>query len=57
MGAGFGLKWDYQGWGIAGMVAWKVGQNPLYSSTGQPVNTDGTTTQPRGWISASYNFQ
>ena len=57
MGAGFGLKWDYQGWGIAGMVAWKLGQNPLYSSTGQPVNTDGTTTQPRGWISASYSFQ
>ena len=56
MGAGFGVKWDYLGWGIAGSVAWKVGQNPLYSSTGQPVNTDGTTTQPRGWISASYNF-
>ena len=56
MGAGFGVKWDYLGWGISGSVAWKVGQNPLYSSTGQPVNTDGTTTQPRGWISASYNF-
>ena len=56
MGAGFGIKWDYEGWAIGGMVAWKVGQNPLYSSTGQPVNTDGTTTQPRGWVSASYTF-
>ncbi|WP_048812100.1 ShlB/FhaC/HecB family hemolysin secretion/activation protein [Polynucleobacter asymbioticus] len=56
MGAGFGVKWDYEGWGINAMVAWKVGQNPLYSSTGQAVNTDGTTTQPRGWVSASYNF-
>lgn len=56
MGAGFGVKWDYEGWGIGAMVAWKVGQNPLYSSTGQPVNTDGTTTQPRGWITGSYNF-
>ena len=56
MGAGFGVKWDYEGWGIGAMVAWKVGQNPLYSSTGQPVNTDGTTTQPRGWVTASYNF-
>jgi hemolysin activation/secretion protein len=56
MGAGFGVKWDYEGWGIGAMVAWKVGQNPLYSSTGQPVNTDGTTTQPRGWVSASYTF-
>ena len=56
MGAGFGVKWDYEGWGISAMVAWKVGQNPLYSYTGQPVNTDGTSTQPRGWVSASYNF-
>ncbi|QWD74951.1 ShlB/FhaC/HecB family hemolysin secretion/activation protein [Polynucleobacter sp. TSB-Sco08W16] len=56
MGAGFGVKWDYESWAISGMVAWKVGQNPLYSSTGQAVNTDSTTTQPRGWISASYSF-
>jgi hemolysin activation/secretion protein len=56
MGAGLGVKWDYEGWGIGAMVAWKVGQNPLYSQTGQAVNTDGTTTQPRGWVTASYNF-
>ncbi|QWE11157.1 ShlB/FhaC/HecB family hemolysin secretion/activation protein [Polynucleobacter sp. es-EL-1] len=56
MGAGVGLQWGYEGWNINASVAWKVGQNPLYSYTGQPVNTDGTTTQPRGWISASYNF-
>ena len=56
MGAGVGAKWDYEGWNINASVAWKIGQNPLYSQTGQPVNTDGTTTQPRGWISASYNF-
>jgi hemolysin activation/secretion protein len=56
MGAGFGVKWDYEGWNLGAMVAWKVGQNPLYNSYGQAVNTDGTTTQPRGWITASYNF-
>lgn len=56
MGAGVGLLWGYEGWNINASVAWKVGQNPLYSYAGQPVNTDGTTTQPRGWISASYNF-
>jgi len=56
MGAGVGAKWDYEGWNIAAIVAWKVGQNPLYSQTGQPVNTDGTTTQPRGWITGSYSF-
>lgn len=56
MGAGLGLKWDYEGWNLGAMVAWKVGQNPLYSQTGQAVNTDGSITQPRGWITGSYNF-
>ena len=56
MGAGLGVKWDYEGWNIGAMVAWKIGQNPLYNSYGQAVNTDGTTTQPRGWVTASYNF-
>ena len=56
MGAGMGVKWDYEGWNIGAMVAWKVGQNPLYNQYGQAVNTDGTSTQPRGWVTASYNF-
>lgn len=56
MGAGFGVKWDYEGWNLGAMVAWKIGQNPLYNQYGQAVNTDGTTTQPRGWITGSYNF-
>lgn len=56
MGAGLGVKWDYEGWNIGAMVAWKIGQNPLYSIAGQPVNTDGSTTQPRGWVTGSYSF-
>ena len=56
MGAGFGLKWDFEGWSVGASVAWMIGKNPLYNQYGQPVNTDGTTTQPRGWVSASYNF-
>jgi hypothetical protein len=56
MGAGLGLKWIFGGWNVAGSVAWQVGKNPLYSQTGQAVNTDGTTTNPRGWITASYTF-
>jgi hemolysin activation/secretion protein len=56
MGAGFGVKWDYEGWNLGASVAWMVGKNPLYSQYGQPVNTDGTTTQPRGWVTGSYNF-
>ena len=59
MGAGLGVRWEYEGWNINASVAWKVGQNPLYASyygAFRPVNTDGTSTQPRGWISGSYNF-
>jgi hemolysin activation/secretion protein len=56
MGAGFGVKWDWEGWNLGAMVAWKVGNNPLYSQSGQAVNTDGTTTNPRGWVTASYQF-
>ena len=57
MDAGYGIKWDYERWAIGALVAWKIGQNPLYSQTGQAVNTDNTTTQPRGWATASYTFQ
>jgi len=56
MGVGAGVKWDYEGWNINASVAWKVGSNPLYSNTGQHVDTDGTSKQPRAWLSASYNF-
>jgi len=55
-GTGFGAKWNYEGWSLGAMVAWQVGQNPLYSYTGQKVAVDGTTTNPRGWITASYQF-
>jgi hypothetical protein len=28
----------------------------LYNSSGQQVATDGTTTNPRGWFTGSYQF-
>lgn len=55
-GAGIGAKWSWEGWNLGAMVAWQIGQNPLYSFAGQPVATDGTTTNPRGWITGSYQF-
>ena len=55
-GTGLGLKWNYRGMALAATVAWKLGSNPLYSQTGQPVNVDNTTTNPRGWFTASYSF-
>jgi hemolysin activation/secretion protein len=56
MGAGMGVKWGFDNWNINATVAWKVGKNPLYSNTGQRVDTDGTNYQPRAWVSASYSF-
>lgn len=56
MGAGVGANWNYEGWNLGAMVAWKVGNNPLYNNSGQAVNTDGTTTNPRAWLTASYIF-
>ena len=56
MGSGLGLRWSDGGWVVSASVAWMVGKNPLYNQSGQAVNVDGTTTQPRGWISASYTF-
>ena len=56
MGAGLGLKWNYNRWDVSGSIAWMVGKNPLYTYAGNPVNNDGLTTQPRGWINASYSF-
>lgn len=56
MGAGLGLKWSYERWDVNGSIAWMVGKNPLYTYSGQAINNDGLTTQPRGWINASYSF-
>jgi hemolysin activation/secretion protein len=56
MGAGLGLKWDYEGWNIGATVAWMVGKNPLYNQSGQALATDSTNTQPRAWLTGSYYF-
>ena len=56
MGAGVGVRYNYQGLTLAALVAWKLGNNPLYSQAGIPVNTDNTTTNPRGWLTVSYQF-
>ncbi len=56
MGAGIGVKWEYEKWNFGGMVAWKVGSNPLYSNTGTAVNVESTNTNPRAWVTASYRL-
>jgi hemolysin activation/secretion protein len=55
-GAGLGLKWQYKGVTLSGIVAWKVGKNPLLSQTGLAVDNDSTNNSPRGWLNAGYGF-
>ena len=55
-GAGFGVRWNYESVSLGALVAWQVGNNPLYNQYGQAVNNDGTTTNPLGWFTASFYF-
>lgn len=56
MGAGVGVRYSYQGLTLAALVAWKIGNNPLFSQAGIAVNSDNTNTNPRGWLTLSYQF-
>jgi hemolysin activation/secretion protein len=55
-GAGIGVRWNYESVSLGALVAWQVGKNPLYNQYGQAVNNDGTTTNPLGWVTASFYF-
>ncbi len=58
-GAGVGLKWNPGKFNFSGVVAWKLGNNPLKTAqNGVYVNrdNDGYDTSPRAWLSASYSF-
>ena len=54
--AGFGMKYASKGLSVGTTLAWRVGNNPLYSQTGVPVNTDSTNTNPMFWFNLSYQF-
>ena len=58
-GAGVGLKWNVGKLNLSGLVAWKLGNNPLKTvQNGAYVSrdNDGTDTGPRAWINSSYSF-
>ena len=58
-GAGVGLKWNLGKFNLSGLVAWKLGNNPLKTvQNGVYVNrdNDGYDTSPRAWLNASYSF-
>ena len=50
------LKYTYEGWLVNAMAAFRIGQNPLYNSSGQQLNTDNAYRAVQGWVKASYYF-
>ena len=58
-GAGVGLKWNLDKFNLSGLVAWKLGNNPLKTlQNGVYISrdNDGYDTSPRAWLNASYSF-
>ena len=55
-GWGFGAKWARDKYQINAYLAFPIGNNPLYSNTGQQVNSDNRQLNPQGWIQAVMYF-
>jgi hypothetical protein len=55
-GAGVGLKRADQDFVFSATLAWKLGHNPLYNSTGIGVNNDGRSNSAYLWAQAQWNF-
>ena len=53
---GLSAKYQYQKVQLTGALAWRVGNNPLYNSTGQQLNTDNQYRSVQGWIKGSLYF-
>ena len=54
--AGLTLKYTYDRWLVNAALALRVGDNPLYDSSGQQLNTDNAYKTVQAWIRASYVF-
>lgn len=54
--AGLTLKYTYERWLVNAALALRVGENPLYNSSGQQLNTDNAYRTVQAWVRASYAF-
>lgn len=50
------IKYAYDKWVVNAMAAFRIGNNPLYNSSGQQLNADNAYRTVQGWIRASYTF-
>ncbi|MBU3582225.1 ShlB/FhaC/HecB family hemolysin secretion/activation protein [Polynucleobacter sp. AP-Capit-er-40B-B4] len=54
--SGLSAKYQYQKVQLTGSLAWRVGSNPLYNSSGLQLNTDNQYRSVQGWIKGSLYF-
>jgi len=54
--SGISAKYQFQKVQISGSLAWRVGNNPLYTQSGQQLNTDNMYRSVQGWIKGSIYF-
>jgi hemolysin activation/secretion protein len=53
---GLSAKYQYQRVQLSGSLAWRLGNNPLYTQSGQQLNTDNQYRDVQGWIKGSIFF-
>ncbi|MES2587129.1 MAG: ShlB/FhaC/HecB family hemolysin secretion/activation protein [Pseudomonadota bacterium] len=53
---GLSAKYQYQKVQLTGALAWRVGNNPLYTQSGQQLNADNQYRSVQGWIKGSLYF-
>ena len=50
------LSFNYDNWSVDGTLAFRIGDNPLYNSSGQQLNTDNAYRSVQAWIQIRYSF-
>lgn len=50
------LKYSFENFAINSILAFRLGDNPLYNSSGQQLNVDNAYRTVQGWVRVSYAF-
>ena len=50
------VKYVYDKWTVNAIAAFSLGPNPLYNSSGLPLNTDNASRNVQAWVRATYAF-
>jgi hemolysin activation/secretion protein len=53
---GLAGNYKYNDLNVSGALAYRIGDNPLHTSTGEQLNADNDYKRIQAWIRASYNF-